>query len=125
MSGRVVGVDVPQSGFAFVASPPGCRAGQGDYRSVWDRPLGALRHDGGRATTVLNAGNELRRASGCAVSTVAGIGPYLGTVMAALPADDPSRRNVWRGGDRYRPRHRPPMRRGDCEPRDGCSGWRT
>jgi hypothetical protein len=44
------------------------------------------------AATVLNAGNELRaRASGChVVSTVADIGPYLGTVMAALQADDPT-----------------------------------
>jgi len=96
---RVVGVDVPQSGFAFVAFALLERAGlnQGDYEveSMGSTPRRAAALTAGTcAATVLNAGNELRAgASGCrAVSTVADIGPYLGTVMAALPADDPSRR---------------------------------
>ena len=98
--GRVVGVDVPQSGFAFVAFALLERAGlnQADYEveSLGSTPRRAAALTAGTcAATVLNAGNELRAgASGCrVVSTVADIGPYLGTVMAALPADDPSRRS--------------------------------
>ena len=92
---RVVGVDVPQSGFAFVAFALLERAGLGrdDYEvvSLGSTPRRAEALTAGTcAATVLNAGNELRAgASGCRVtSTVADIGPYLGTVMAALPADD-------------------------------------
>jgi ABC-type nitrate/sulfonate/bicarbonate transport system substrate-binding protein len=95
--GRVVGVDVPQSGFAFVAFALLERAGlsPGDYEveSLGSTPRrAAALTEGTCAATVLNAGNELRaRASGChVVSTVADIGPYLGTVMAALPEDDPA-----------------------------------
>jgi ABC-type nitrate/sulfonate/bicarbonate transport system substrate-binding protein len=95
--GRVVGVDVPQSGFAFVAFALLERAGlsPGDYEveSLGSTPRRAAALVAGTcAATVLNAGNELRaRASGChVVSTVADIGPYLGTVMAALPEDDPA-----------------------------------
>ena len=95
--GRVVGVDVPQSGFAFVAFALLERAGlsPGDYEveSLGSTPRRAAALTAGTcAATVLNAGNELRaRASGCyVVSTVADIGPYLGTVMAALPEDDPA-----------------------------------
>ena len=83
------------------------------------------------AATVLNAGNELRAgASGCRVtSTVADIGPYLGTVMAALPADDDTvvdARNrlveavietaddIVAGG----------LQRRFSRRRDDCSGWR-
>ena len=94
---RVVGVDVPESGFAFVAFSLLERAGLGpdDYKveSLGSTPRRAAALTAGTcAATVLNAGNELRaRASGCrVVSTVADIGPYLGTVMAALPADDPT-----------------------------------
>lgn len=93
---RVVGVDVPQSGFAFVAFALLQRAGlgPGDYQveSLGSTPRrAAALTEGTCAATVLNAGNELRaKASGCrVVSTVADIGPYLGTVMAALSADDP------------------------------------
>jgi hypothetical protein len=93
--GRVVGVDVPQSGFAFVAFALLERAGlsRDDYEveSLGSTPRRAAALTAGTcAATVLNAGNELRAgASGCRiVSTVADIGPYLGTVMAALPADD-------------------------------------
>ena len=91
----MVGVDVPQSGFAFVAFALLERAGLGpdDYEvaSLGSTPRRAEALTAGTcAATVLNAGNELRAgASGCRVtSTVADIGPYLGTVMAALPADD-------------------------------------
>jgi hypothetical protein len=93
--GRVVGVDVPESGFAFVAFALLERAGLGpdDYKveSLGSTPRRAdALTEGTCAATVLNAGNELRAsASGCrVVSTVADIGPYLGTVMAALPTDD-------------------------------------
>jgi hypothetical protein len=95
--GRVVGVDVPQSGFAFVAFALLERAGlsPNDYEveSLGSTPRRAAALTAGTCVaTVLNAGNELRAgASGChVVSTVADIGPYLGTVMAALPADDPT-----------------------------------
>ena len=93
--GRVVGVDVPQSGFAFVAFALLERGGlsAADYavESLGSTPRRAAALTNGTcAATVLNAGNELRAgASGCrVVSTVADIGPYLGTVMAALPVDD-------------------------------------
>lgn len=94
--GRVVGVDVPGSGFAFVAFALLERAGLGqdDYtvESLGSTPRRAeALAEGACAATVLNAGNELRAtAAGCrVVSTVADIGPYLGTVMAAMSADDP------------------------------------
>ena len=94
--GRVVGVDVPASGFAFVAFDLLDRAGLGkaDYtvESLGSTPRrAAALSEGTCAATVLNAGNELRAvAAGCrVVSTVADIGPYLGTVMAAMSADDP------------------------------------
>ena len=103
---RVVGVDVPQSGFAFVAFALLERAGlnQDDYEveSMGSTPRRAAALTAGTcAATVLNAGNELRAgASGCrAVSTVADIGPYLGTVMAALPADDPTSRSANTSGE--------------------------
>ena len=94
--GRVVGVDVPESGFAFVAfdllERAGLRPDDYEVESLGSTPRrAAALAEGSCAATVLNAGNELRaRAAGCrVVSTVADIGPYLGTVMAALPADDP------------------------------------
>ena len=94
---RVVGVDVPESGFAFVAFALLERTGLSpdDYtvESLGSTPRRAAALTAGTcAATVLNAGNELRAtASGCrVVSTVADIGPYLGTVMAALQADDPT-----------------------------------
>ncbi len=94
---QVVGVDVPGSGFAFVAFALLERAGldQDDYRveSLGSTPRRAVAlTEGTCAATVLNAGNELRAtAAGCrVVSTVADIGPYLGTVMAALTDDDPA-----------------------------------
>src|SRR5882757_4366943 len=94
--GRVVGVDVPGSGFAFVAFALLESAGLGkdDYtvESLGSTPRrAAALAQGTCAATVLNAGNELRAiAAGCrVVSTVADVGPYLGTVMAAMSADDP------------------------------------
>jgi hypothetical protein len=94
--GRVVGVDVPGSGFAFVAFALLERAGLGrDVYTVESlgstpRRAAALAEET-CAATVLNAGNELRAiAAGCrVVSTVADVGPYLGTVMAAMSSDDP------------------------------------
>jgi hypothetical protein len=94
--GQVVGVDVPQSGFAFVAFALLERAGlqRTDYtvESLGSTPRRAEALAAGTCTaTVLNAGNELRAgAAGChIVSTVADVGPYLGTVMAAMSSDDP------------------------------------
>jgi len=94
---RVVGVDVPQSGFAFVAfallEQAGLRPDDYTVQSLGSTPRrAAALTEGTCAATVLNAGNELRaKASGCRiVSTVADVGPYLGTVMAALAADDPT-----------------------------------
>ena len=94
--GRVVGVDVPGSGFAFVAFALLERAGLGrdDYtvESLGSTPRrAAALAEEACAATVLNAGNELRAiAAGCrVVSTVADVGPYLGTVMAAMSSDDP------------------------------------
>jgi ABC-type nitrate/sulfonate/bicarbonate transport system substrate-binding protein len=101
LRGRVVGVDVPQSGFAFVAYELLRRAGltRDDYTvtALGSTPRRASALIAGEcAATVLNAGNELRAAgAGCTVhSTVNDIGPYLGTVMAALVIDDPERIEV-------------------------------
>ena len=95
--GQVVSVDVPQSGFAFVAFALLDRAGlsPGDYvvESMGSTPRRAQKLiDGGCAATVLNAGNELRaEGAGCTiVGQVAELGPYLGTVIAAMATTDPS-----------------------------------
>jgi hypothetical protein len=92
LRGKRVGVDVPGSGFAFVAYALLARAGlaRGDYEIV---TLGSTPQRaealiaGGCDGTVLNAGNELRaERSGCAIlGTVADLGPYLGTVVAHTP----------------------------------------
>jgi ABC-type nitrate/sulfonate/bicarbonate transport system substrate-binding protein len=88
-------VDVPQSGFAFVAYGLLERAGlaPGDYvlESLGSTPRRAAALIAGECTaTVLNAGNELRaEAAGChLISRVSDIGPYLGTVVAALATAD-------------------------------------
>lgn len=93
--GRIVGVDVPQSGFAFVAFELLERAGlrDGDYQvaSLGSTPRRAAALVGEEcAATILNAGNELRaRSAGCTiVSSVSEIGPYLGTVVATLESND-------------------------------------
>jgi hypothetical protein len=100
--GKIVGVDVPQSGFAFVAYALLEEAGlpPGDYQveglGSTPRRADAL-IAGSCAATVLNAGNELRAAgAGCTtVSRVTNLGAYLGTVLAAMttrnPADESTR----------------------------------
>jgi ABC-type nitrate/sulfonate/bicarbonate transport system substrate-binding protein len=97
LRGGIVGVDVPQSGFAFVAYELLDRAGlaPGDYRvealGSTPRRTSAL-IAGECAATVLNAGNELRaQGAGCTVvSRASDIGPYLGTVLAALETEEPA-----------------------------------
>ncbi|HUY43457.1 MAG TPA: hypothetical protein VMU98_06810 [Acidimicrobiales bacterium] len=91
VAGSVVGVDVPQSGFAFVAfallAREGLAPGQYAVESLGSTPRRAQMLIEGRcAATILNAGNELRAgAQGCHfVSGVTDLGPYLGTVLAAL-----------------------------------------
>ncbi|OIQ77863.1 hypothetical protein GALL_404370 [mine drainage metagenome] len=89
--GQGVGVDVPQSGFAFVAYALLENAGllPGDYeiQTLGSTPRRAEALIAGAcAATVLNAGNELRATgAGCTtVSRATDLGPYLGTVLAAL-----------------------------------------
>ena len=90
-----LGVDVATSGFAFVGYELLERAGiaRGEYETL------ALGSTPARAealmasacaATILNAGNELRaHGAGCRrVGGVEDIGPYLGTVVAALETDD-------------------------------------
>ena len=134
---RVVGVDVPQSGFAFVAFDLLERAGlrRDDYtvESLGSTPRrAAALTEGTCAATVLNAGNELRaKAAGChVVSTVADIGPYLGTVMAALTADDttttgPRNRLAEVVIDTAQDIVAGRLLRRPSKPRDACSGWRS
>lgn len=97
----VLGVDVPQSGFAFVAYELLARAGlaPGDYRveALGSTPRRATALERSEcAVTVLNAGNEIRAiGAGCTLhSRVTDVGPYLGTVIAALDTDDPDRRDA-------------------------------
>jgi hypothetical protein len=89
--GQVVGVDVPQSGFAFVAYELLRRAGlePGDYEiaTLGSTPRRTSALIANECTaSILNAGNELRaKRAGCTlVSRVDEIGPYLGTVIATL-----------------------------------------
>ena len=91
IKGKPVGVDVPKSGFAFVAYSLLDKAGlsPGDYsvKELGSTPRRASALIAGDCTaTVLNAGNELRaQGAGCTiVSAVTDIGPYLGTVVAAM-----------------------------------------
>jgi len=93
--GAVVGVDVAQSGFAFIAYELLDRAGlaPGAYlvEALGSTPRRTSALIAGQcAATVLNAGNELRaEGAGCTiVSDVTQIGPYLGTVVAALASND-------------------------------------
>jgi ABC-type nitrate/sulfonate/bicarbonate transport system substrate-binding protein len=94
LRGGVLGVDVPASGFAFVAyellAQLGLRAGQ-DYEVS---PCGTTPHrataliTGGCTMTVLNAGNDLiAEAAGCVrLSRATSLGSYLGTVLTATAA---------------------------------------
>lgn len=94
-AGRL-GVDVAGSGFAFVAYEILARRGV-RLDDVTIENLGATprRVDalvwGECDYTILNAGNDLRAgALGCVeVARVSDIGPYLGTVLAALRTTDP------------------------------------
>ncbi|MBE1491562.1 ABC transporter substrate-binding protein [Plantactinospora soyae] len=91
LRGGVLAVDVPTSGFAFVAyellARQGMRAGH-DYEvaAFGSTPRRAAALVAGKcATTVLNAGNDLRaEAAGCTrLSRASSLGRYLGTVLAA------------------------------------------
>ncbi|MHB1087837.1 MAG: ABC transporter substrate-binding protein [Acidimicrobiales bacterium] len=93
--GEVVGVDVPQSGFAFVAyellARCGLEPGTYELQALGSTPQRAHALIESRcAATVLNAGNELRaRGFGCtAVSDVDVLGPYIGTVIAASASSE-------------------------------------
>ncbi len=93
--GRAFGVDVAQSGFAFVGYALLERAGlvPGDYDVValGSTPRRAQALAAGQcAATILNAGNDQRAlGAGCTlVASVDVLGPYLGGVLAALTTDD-------------------------------------
>ena len=93
LRGRVFGVDVPTSGFAFAmyALAASLGLGRDDYRVValgsTPKRLTALLA-GECDATMLNAGNELHaeRAGVPALARLSEVcGPYLGTVLAVLP----------------------------------------
>ena len=101
LRGKVLGVDVPQSGFAFVAYALLDRAGlrPGDYtiEALGSTPRRTEALIAGRcAVTILNAGNELRAVgAGCSiVSPVTDLGPYFGTVLATRAGDEASQKEV-------------------------------
>ena len=92
LRGRVLGVDAPTSGFAVAAYELLERRGLRrsiDYEveQLGTTPARAAALVAGRCTmTMLNAGSDLRaEAAGCTrVSRVSALGPYVGTVLAAL-----------------------------------------
>ena len=91
LAGGVLGVDVPNSGFAFVAygllDELGIRRDDLGIVALGSTPKRAIAlRDGGCDVTVLNAGNELTaRAHGCVpLADVTRLGPYLGTVVARM-----------------------------------------
>jgi hypothetical protein len=97
LHGKVLAVDVPQSGFAFVAYALLEMAGlfPGDYsiESLGSTPRRAdALIAGSCAVSILNAGNELRAGGdGCSIlSPVSDLGPYYGTVLATLAGRDDS-----------------------------------
>jgi ABC-type nitrate/sulfonate/bicarbonate transport system substrate-binding protein len=101
LRGQTLGVDVPQSGFAFVAYGLLERAGlrPGDYtiESLGSTPRRTEALIAGScAVTILNAGNELRAVgAGCSIlSPVADLGPYFGTVLATRADDQLSLKEV-------------------------------
>lgn len=90
-----LGVDVATSGFAFVAYEILTRQGfvldEMEIENLGATPRRALALIEGTCDyTILNAGNELRAlAQGCSlIEPVTAIGPYLGTVLAALRTHD-------------------------------------
>lgn len=95
LRGRVLGVDVPASGFAYVAyallDKVGLHPGDYSISSLGSTPRRADALVAGQCTvTILNAGNELRALSaGCSsIASVTELGPYLGTVLATNARDD-------------------------------------
>ncbi|MET0897502.1 MAG: hypothetical protein ABWY45_06280 [Mycobacterium sp.] len=91
LRGGRLGVDVPNSGFAFVAyallAELGISRDELDVVALGSTPKRAnALHSGGCDVTVLNAGNELvARTHGCTLlADVTRLGPYLGTVVARL-----------------------------------------
>ncbi|MGW3344484.1 hypothetical protein ACWDA3_14315 [Nonomuraea rubra] len=88
LRGQAVGVDVPDSGFAFAlyAAMEAVGLRPGDYRTValgaTPRRLEALL-GGGCAATMLNAGSDLRAEDAGAVRLAGVPRPYLGTVLCA------------------------------------------
>jgi ABC-type nitrate/sulfonate/bicarbonate transport system substrate-binding protein len=102
----VLGVDVPASGFAYVAYALLDRAGlsPGDYSiaTLGSTPRRAEALMEGRCSvTVLNAGNELRaQSAGCScIASVTELGPYLGTVLATNATDGDMQAHVRRFAD--------------------------
>ncbi|MBX7448097.1 hypothetical protein GR927_08840 [Mycolicibacterium sp. 3033] len=108
-SGAVLGVDVPTSGFAFVAYALLAELGVGredvEVVALGSTPKRAAALVDGRCdVTILNAGNEIRaRMNGCVeLADVTSLGPYLGTVVARLrhaPGGDAVERLVAALGD--------------------------
>jgi ABC-type nitrate/sulfonate/bicarbonate transport system substrate-binding protein len=94
-----LGVDVASSGFALVAYEILARH-RLDVAEMTIVELGATPRRGAALIagecdyTILNAGNDVRAASrGCVlVEPVTNLGPYLGTVLAALAGDDATAR---------------------------------
>lgn len=91
VAGGRLGVDVPNSGFAFVGyallAELGIARDGLEIIALGSTPKRATAlHSGGCDLTVLNAGNELTaRAHGCLLlADVTRLGPYLGTVVARL-----------------------------------------
>ena len=113
LNGELIGVDVPDSGFAFAlyAALDALGLRPGDYRltSLGSTPrrLEALL-SGGCAATMLNAGADLRAADAGAIRLAGVPRPYLGTVVCALGASPAARalaadlrataREILRGG---------------------------
>lgn len=91
VAGGRLGVDVPNSGFAFVGyallAELGISRDDLEIIALGSTPKRAnALHSGGCDLTVLNAGNELTaQAHGCLLlADVTRLGPYLGTVVARL-----------------------------------------
>ncbi len=91
LRGGRLAVDVPTSGFAFVAyallEDLGLSHSSLDVLAIGSTPTrAAALRDGGCDVTVLNAGNELAaRAHGCVLlADVTRLGPYLGTVVVRM-----------------------------------------
>jgi hypothetical protein len=89
----LLSVDVPTSGFAYVAYELLDRLGVRDYpvEAMGSTPRRAEALLAGRCTfTVLNAGNDLRAEAAGAqrLTSVTTLGPYVGTALAAVTIDE-------------------------------------